>query len=226
MRRVQTLDIPDDEQGVLASLARLSDPTLEGLEHAINQIIPTLDRSTLLAQLSAEPDLASVPDLRAIISSLVNVASTSYSAGIGLDTLLDSVIATLKSDEVVTLSDEDAANLRKRLAVLTKSKAIEVIAKAGELGKENDRSFILARIVSDLRPICVGEELEVAGAVIVHQLSIRAARNGENELTFFALDSQDLIALHDVVARAVKKDRVLRQFASGATTPVLTPTPE
>jgi hypothetical protein len=136
---------------------------------------------------------------------------------------LDAVISTIKNDQIVDLNDSEAETLKKRLASLAKSKSIELIAKASELSRTNDRSFRSARIVSDLRPICLGDDAHVAAAVIVHQLAIRAFRNGKRESTYFALDTADLAALSAAVSRAVKKDKSLREFAAASVTPILTP---
>ena len=165
-------------------------------------------------------------DLGEIVGSLISIAGTAYSAQVSTDETLEVVIATIRDDEVVDLTDSEAETLKQRLARLAKSKSIELIAKASELSRTNDRSFRSAKIVSDLRPICLGEDAQVAGAVIVHQLAIRASRNGQRESTYFALDSTDLAALSAVISRAITKDKALRQFATGSTTPILTPSVE
>jgi len=224
--RIQSLEIPDEEQGILASLLRLSDPALDDLERAISQARLTLDRDDLISQIRKEPSLAEVRDLGEIVGSLISIAGTAYSAQVSTDETLEVVIATIRDDEVVDLTDSEAETLKQRLARLAKSKSIELIAKASELSRTNDRSFRSAKIVSDLRPICLGEDAQVAGAVIVHQLAIRASRNGQRESTYFALDSTDLAALSAVISRAITKDKALRQFATGSTTPILTPSVE
>jgi hypothetical protein len=224
INRIQSLEIPEDEQGILASLLRLSDPALDGLQHAIAQAVLTLDREDLISQLRKEPELAEIGDLAEIVGSLISIAGTAYSADVSTDEVLDVVVSTIRSDAVVDLTDSDAEQLKNRLARLAKSKSIEVIAKASELSRTNDRSFRSARIVSDLRPICIGEDTQVAAAVIGHQVAIRALRNGKRESTYFALDSSDLVALNAAVSRAIKKDKSLRQFATCSDTPILTPT--
>jgi len=223
LNRIQSLDIPEDEQGVLASLLRLSDPALEGLHRALNQATLTLNREDLISQLRKDSDLSEISDLDEIVGSLISIAGTAYSGDFSTDEVLDVLISTIKSDAVVDLTDTDAEMLKKRLETLSKSKPIELIAKASELSRTNDRSFRSARIVSDLRPICLGEDAQVAAAIIVHQLVIRASRNGERESTYFALDSTDLAALSAAVSRAIKKDKALREFATASATPILTP---
>jgi hypothetical protein len=49
-KRIQQLEIPDEEQGTLAAIARFTDPTLQELESALSELTPTLLREDLVAQ--------------------------------------------------------------------------------------------------------------------------------------------------------------------------------
>ncbi len=221
--RIQLLEIPSEEQGTLASLVTLSSEALVELGSALSAVKPTLDKEVLISQLRENPSLARVLDLDRIVASLINIAGTAYTAGVDTDDVIDAAIQTIKSDDVVELSEEEAETLRLRLSNLEKLPAIELIAKASELLKANERTFHSARIVSDLRPICLGEDTRIAGAVIVHQLAVRSSRNGRREVIYVALDSSDLTDLNEVILRAMKKDRVLRELADCSKAPILSP---
>jgi hypothetical protein len=221
--RIRAVEIPPEEQGILASFLRLSDPALEGLEQALSHVTPTLDKDKLVSQLQAEPTLADVPDLADIVGSLISIAGTSYSAGVSADEVLDVVIASIKDDGVVELNDGDAKILKARLTRLVGSKPLDLVAKASELLRANDRTFQSVRMVTDLRPICLGDEPSVAGGVIVHQLAISASYNGRRETTYIVLDSIDLEAFNSVILRAKKKDKALREYARASSTPILSP---
>jgi hypothetical protein len=222
-RTIRSVEIPDEEQGVLASFLKLSDLALEGLEQALRRATPTLDTEALISQLRAEPTLADVPDLTEVVGTLINIAGTSYSAGTSVDETLDVVIKSIKDGDIVKLTEVDAEILKVRLARLVKSTSVDLVAKASELLRANDRTFQSVRIATDLRPIYSGDNLSVAGGVIIHQLAIRATRNGRRETTYYALDSIDIQALNAVISRAMKKDKALREYASAATTPILSP---
>jgi hypothetical protein len=221
--RIQLLEIPSEEQGMLASLVRLSGQSLGELESALRDVKPTLDKEALVSQLRENPNLATVSDLAGIVASLINIAGTAYSAGVDTDDVIDAAIQTIKNDDVLELTDEDAETLKVRLSGLEKLEAVGLIAKASELLKSNERTFHSVRIVSDLRPICLGEEAKIAGAVIVHQLAVRASRNGRREVIYFALDSTDLTEFNEVIFRAIKKDKALRELAVCSKAPVLSP---
>lgn len=223
LNRIRSVDIPEEDQGIFASFLRLSDPALAVLEQALSQATPTLDRDKLVSQLQTEPTLADVPDLADIVRALVNIAGTSYSAGISTDEALDYIISTIKDDGVVELNDGDAKTLKARLARLVKSKPLDLVAKANELLRANDRTFQSGRIVTDLRPICSGDDASVAGGVIVHQLAINSLHNGRRETTYIVLDSIDLEFFSNVILRAKKKDKALREYAKASSTPILSP---
>jgi hypothetical protein len=225
-KRIQSIDIPEEEQGILTSILRLSDPAFDGLERALCQARPTLDKLELISQLRTEPSLADVRDLEQVVGSLLSIAGTAYYGGAKVDEIIDAVIEGIKSDNIVEITDSDAEALKFRLEKLSRTKSVELGAKAIQLLGANDRSFDSVRVVTDLRPIYSGEGSNVSAGVIVHQLAVRAKHNSRDEVTYIALDSLDLAALNAAVSRALLKDKALRDFAKASNTPILTPPPE
>jgi hypothetical protein len=221
--RIQALEIPEEDQETLASLTKLNDPTFVQLRSALRKLTPTLVRESLLSQLRRHPALRRVKGLDSIVGTLINIAGTAYAAGTDASEVIDAVIKTIEGEEVAHLSDEDAKILRERLNDLEKSDPISLVAKASELLNSSERVFHSAKIISDLRPVCLREETKVGGAVIVHQLAVRSVRNGRREFTYFALDSPDLKDLANAIARAIKKDQALRELAACSKLPVLSP---
>lgn len=224
--RIHSVDVPEDEQGIIASLVRLTDPALADLERALCQAVPTLDRENLIEQLRREPALAEVSDLNEIVGSLVNVAGTAYSAHIETNEFVQVVVDAIQNDHVIELSDSDAHVLRDRLARLVASRCLELIAKGNLLLRANDRNYRSAQITTDLRPVCLGEDLKVSAGLILHQLAVRISHNGRSETAFFTLDAEDLASLSRVISRAVKKEKALRELANKSGTPILTPVSE
>jgi hypothetical protein len=220
--RIRSVDVPEDEQGIIAQLTRLTDPALEGLERALCRATPTLDRENLVAQLSQEPLLAEVADLDGIVASLVNVASTAYSGHVETSEFVQVVVDTIQNDHVIELSDSDAQVLRNRLTRLAGSKCLELIAKGNLLLRANERNYRSAQITTDLRPVFLGEDLKVSAGLILHQLAVHASHNGRSETVFFTLDSEDLRSLNRVVFRAIEKEKSLRDLAAKSGTPILT----
>jgi hypothetical protein len=221
--RIRSVEVPDDEQGTLISLVRLADPALDVLDSALCEAAPTLDRQELIARLRREPLLAEVSDLDEIVSSLVNVVGTAYSGRISIELLAQAVVEAIQNDHIVDLSETDARILLSRLVRLGKSPCLEVIAKANLLSRDNERSFRSAQIVSDFRPVYSGEDLHVAGGLIMHTLSFRSIHNGRAETLYITMDSADLLTMREVITRAIRKDGVLREFLANSKTQILTP---
>jgi hypothetical protein len=224
--RIRSVEIPEEDQGVFASLSRLADPALDGLERALRRATPTLDRNELIQQLQEESALIDVPDLEDIVAGVVSLAGTAYSGQVDVDSFVEVVVDAIRNDHVVDLSKEEALLLTNRLKRLAKVECLEIIAKGNVLLRANDQNFHSASIVSELRPVFIGEELKVSAGLILHQLAIRTVRNGRPETTYFTLDSEDILSLSDAVARAIKKERSLREFANRSATPVLIPPTE
>lgn len=220
--RVRSVDVPEDEQGIIARLARFTDPALDGLERALCLATPTLDRENLISQLRREPILEEVADLDEIVGSLVSLASTAYSGQVKTTDFVQAVVDAIQNDHVIELSDSDAQVLRDRLTRLASSKCLELIAKGNLLLRANDRNYRRAQITTDLRPVFLGEDLKVSGGLILHQLAVHASHNGRPETVFFALDSEDLTSLSRIVSRAIEKERALRDLAAKSGTPILT----
>lgn len=224
--RTHAIEVPEDEQAVLVSLLALTAATLAGLESALNRAKPTLETKSLVGELQNDPLIAEVPDLEQIVESLMKLAGTAYSESLSASLVIEAVIEAIRDGDVAELSDTDGDRLSALLQRLSQTTSLEIVTKAGMLLREGDRSFRSVRVVSALRPICAGEDLSVSAGVIVHQLAIRALRNGRRETTYFDLDSDDLASVIDVVSRALRKDKALRAFAARSETPILLPVPE
>src|SRR6516165_1082564 len=97
-KRAHSVEVPNEDQGAMASLLRLSDPALRGLEDALRKAQPTLDREQLLSQLRDEPGLATVDDLEQLVGTLLSLAGTAYSGGTSLHEIVDVVVSGIQDD--------------------------------------------------------------------------------------------------------------------------------
>lgn len=224
--RIPTVEVPDEEQGIIASLIRLTDPALDALERALCEATPTLDRQDLVSQLRREPLLAEISDLNEIVGSLVSFVGTAYSGHFGAVEFAKLVVDAIQKDDVIEMPDAEAEILRARLARLASSKCLELIAKGNILLRANDRNYRSAQITTDMRPVYLGEEVKVSAGLILHQLAIKTSHNGKSDTVFVTLDSADLVSFSRVISRAMKKEKALSDFAGESGTPVLTPPSE
>jgi len=221
--RIESIAIPSEDQRTFAGILKLPGAAVQALEVGLRKAVPTLERDALISELRREPSLGDIEDLESLVGAFLSLAGTAYAGGMPVEEVVDFVVGQLDSDEVIDLSESDRESLKAILYKLAKTESIQIVAKARQLLLANDRNFEKVKIVTDLRPVFSGDEMVIAGEVIIHQLTIQAQHNGRMETTFVALDSIDLASLHDEVARALSKDKSLRQFAKVSQTPMLTP---
>jgi hypothetical protein len=116
--------------------------------------------------------------------------------------------------------------LRKLLVTgLSFERSVGTAAKAGVVLTNHERIFSGARIMTDMRPIFhlnVSEKPEAA--MIIHMLKItqRDSHQRQNDL-YFALDSNDIQALKDLIDRAMAKEKTLKDVLQNSGITVLDP---
>lgn len=114
-----------------------------------------------------------------------------------------------KSDATKVEEGKLKANLSK---LLSKYDTIRITSKAIDIIQENPVNFRKARIISDIRLVFEDDlESEKKYAVVVHSLKLECY-NTDGDVTFFAaMDLDDLKKMRDVIDRAIKKDRIIRE---------------
>jgi len=163
-----------------------------------------------------------------IVSVLAGLYLTRDAQNTPIEILLDQeVFIALKKAETFS-GDVDAqwAKLRRfLLAALGLEGTVGTAAKAGYVMTQHERIFAGARILTDVRPIF---HLDVSekpnSAVIIHMMRITHRDNSENKMDqCFALDSNDIRTLKQLVDRALKKEETLRSLMKDSGVSVLHP---
>jgi hypothetical protein len=108
---------------------------------------------------------------------------------------------------------------------LSLERSVGTAAKAGPVLTQHERIFVGARIMTDLRPIYhldVSEKPDAA--VIIHMLRITQRDNfGVHSDQYFALDSNDIAAMKELIDRAEKKEKTLKSIMQNSGVTVLDP---
>lgn len=129
--------------------------------------------------------------------------------------IIEDICNYLDKDGVIDFKITDREVLAKRLNQLLNIDKIYFAAKATMLRQEYNSVFIQARIITDIRPIFKlnVEETPTAG-IVVHKLHIHYKGDEErgHKDIFFALDSDDITTLKDLLLRAEKKERSLKNI--------------
>jgi hypothetical protein len=101
--------------------------------------------------------------------------------------------------------------LKERLTLLLElDGSLGVTTKALDVMMEHERTYCKARILSDIRPVFVGDT--ASSAVIIHNLQLGFHYGGKHQEIYIALDTDDLQQLKSVIVRAEKKTSVLQQM--------------
>jgi hypothetical protein len=118
------------------------------------------------------------------------------------------------------------AKLKQFLMVaLTLDETVGTAAKTGPVMTEHERVFVDARVLTDVRPIFHPDLSEKPNAaVLVHMLRITTRDIYKNETAqYFALDSNDIRLMKQLMERAIKKEETLTNAMSGAGINVIAP---
>lgn len=109
--------------------------------------------------------------------------------------------------------DSDNSLQDKILIILDSADNLKQTFKAIDLISDNDIIFSKGRIFSDIR-LLFEDSIESYStnrkAVIIHRLKLESSKNGNNKDYYFALDSNDLVEMKDLIDRAILKDNQIK----------------
>jgi len=221
--------VPQEQIGPIKKFLELPDEKIGGFLDALTGARPQFNVSDLVSEISEPLD---VP--RPLADGIVRVLASIYltrDLGTPLEKFLDrEVFAALKRAQVFPAEAENAEAQWKRLrkfllAALSLERSLGTAAKAGPVLTQHERIFADARIMTDLRPIYhldVSEKPDAA--VIIHMLKITQRDNfGNRSDEYFALDSNDIKLMKNVLERAVRKENTLKGIMKNSGVTVLDP---
>lgn len=207
------LRVPDSQKSPFLKLTALSAEATEELARGLADCKPALSVEGLAAQLverlERPPD-----DLLSMLSVLLSLCGVAYSRGEKAERVAQAVTETAFDDELLSEANGcgSVEEITRRLtSLLDAGEALSVTSKAALLLMSHDRAFVSASIVSDGRPIFVGDaDPAPVAMMVVHNLEIEVHTSDEHRSHFFSLDSTDLRSLRDVIDRAIKKEDALQ----------------
>jgi hypothetical protein len=221
------LRVPEDQIADIKKLLELPDDKLNEFVDALGNAGLRFNMYDLSNDLSRILKLPRELTL-GIISVLVSLYHTRDEAKPVGDFVDKEVFAAIKRAKALAPENEDAqwkrlSNFLK--AALSSERTLGTAAKAGPVLTHHERIFTGAQIMTDLRPIYhvdVSEKPEAA--VVVHMLQIgqRDSFNHRAEL-YFALDSNDIAELKEIIERAMRKEKTLRNIMENSGITVLDP---
>jgi hypothetical protein len=205
--------VPKLHVEILREFLALSDGMIDGFISALVTARPQFNFSDLASEV---PETGVPRNLtEGILHVVVSLYRTGSSLGGGDPFLDNEVFPSLVNSGLFPPGDGgiEWQKLRRFLAAaLSLERSVGTASKAGPVLTDHERIFDSAKILTDLRPVYhldVSEKPDAA--VIIHMLKItqRDQRGNKADL-FFALDSNDIATMKEIIALAEKKEQSLR----------------
>ena len=219
---LMTLRIPQEDLPAISTMRALSDGAIKELISAIDSAPSTTDLGALSDGISKK--VRSIPSDR--LSSIIDALYTLYyireMAGVEHSTFLEDLVDSVQSNPKVSVPKKDVGKLRARLGRLLEIAAFNTLAKAGRLQRHGERLYCDSQILSDIRPVFgPNPTVRPVGAVVTHTLKLGYHEGSAHKEFYVILESDDLMALDEVVTRALAKDKALRDLLADAKLPDL-----
>jgi hypothetical protein len=216
------LRIPQEDLPAMSTVLALSDGAIKELITAIDSAPPMTDLGGLSKQISAKVPSVPTDRLGSIIDALYSLYYIREMAGVERDTFLEDLVDSVQNNPKLLAPKKDIGKLRARLGRLLGIAAFNTLAKAGRLQRHGERLYCDSQILSDIRPVFgPNPTARPVGAVITHTLKLGYHKGGDHKEFFVILESDDLMALDEVVTRALAKDKALRDLLADAKLPDL-----
>jgi len=211
------LSVPPPQIATIKALLELPDDKVNELLTALDSAGPQFNVEDLSKEVSRSVEIPRGLTRRSveIVGSLYRAFGPAQPIS-GLGEFLDKEVhPAMKRAEIFSPEREDSqwAKLREFfLTALSLERTVGTTVKAGPVLTAHERIFAGAKIMTDLRPIYHRDASEKPdAALIVHMLRItQRDDDGNRSDLYFALDSNDIRLMRDVIERALQKEVTLK----------------
>lgn len=211
-----TLNIPESELPQIEWFARLSDENFSKLVSAFRDTDPTLTLREFSEAVSEKIDLLPPDEVEENLKTLFALYWLKERSGYPTDVFAEDLAEAAHRQSAKKEFPLSVKQFAPRLIDLLNIGSIGVTAKALDVLTEHERVFCGARILSDMRPVFLDDGTQATAAMIVHQLQIAFHEGKDHKELYFALDSNDLDELLEVIERARRKEKVFEKIMADA----------
>lgn len=237
------LQVPHQYMPQVRSLLELPDERIQGFLDALGKAGSQFNLNDLARNVS---DRTKIPRriTEGVIQTLAVLYATREKQAIPLGAFVDEQVGSALKSGLVELPEKPDkhdtnanaliaeevesrwAKFRKFLMVaLALDDTLGTAAKAGPVMTEHERILQDARILTDLRPIFHPDLSEKPHAVcIIHMLRLTTRDIfGDPSAQYFALDSNDIRFIKQLMDRAIQKEETLKQLMDSSGLDVIAP---
>ncbi len=202
------LHVPEQIKPVITRIIELDSKDYQDLLEALESTAPSLNVEKLADRVSEE--LSNRLDgVIEIVRALNSMNHARLRADRSIENFVQAIARSLQ-DQLVKPEQ------LHRLSSLLSAQALLVSTRASDLQHDFDRVFVSAKIVSDVRTVFDQGGDKIQGSMVIHNLNITYAQDGDFKSFYVAMDSTDLAKLRTVLDRADVKSSALKDSVERA----------
>ena len=200
------LYIPQQIKPVIAQILELDSTDYQDVLEALQSARPSLSIDIL----ADEASLVLPTRLEGVVQ-IVRALNSMHRARLRADRSIEDFVQSIaRSFAAQSREPFDKSKLVHRISLLLRAQALLVSARASDLQHDFDRVFVSAKIVSDVRTVFNQSGDNIQGSMVIHNLNVTYAQEGDFKNFYVAMDSADLAKLRTVLDRADVKGSALK----------------
>lgn len=213
--------IPKNIGKPLAILVRFSKPEYERFLGAAKEVGPMLKVERFSDRVAEKAGL-NRDELRQIFTTLAAMYIACEETEMPVPQLLDFIIPDLEAAEIKPQDSNWDLFRHSLVELLSAESPFTITTKSLQIFTAHERVYSSARILTDMRPVFAANPADGPKAsVTFHMLQLNFRERGRENGLFFALDTNDVQQLRNVLDRALAKELSLLQFCEKGGVPVI-----
>ena len=204
------MKVPDRHVPAFQTILEMGESDFSALFAALNGAEWSARRSLLVDLVHKETGLC-VSNVKALIDAVMELAAVGYRNGLAAQRMA----ARVTGSSQFKASEDIKEHFAYRIESLLSCDVVRLRSKASSIGAEHERIFVKARVLTDLRPLFDGndvERLEPQGALLSHTLVLHfIGPEGRHGDFYVVLDDEDIEVLQHAAVRAAKKSEALKR---------------
>ena len=209
------LKIPERDHSILAKLINAPEKERKLLVDAFESAGTKLNLKDLTSHI-AQKTKADRREVSELLRTLISMYLARERKNVHIDEFTEAVCQAIESTRNPDLKPKDD-NWQPFKDVLSRLLSVEcpvaIVSKVRYLYSEYQNNYCNARILTDMRPVFGTDPAkEPMGMLLVHLLRIDFHQIDGDKQFHLALDSENLLELKEVIERAIKKEKALKDL--------------